>query len=305
MVLKNERIGLTGASGLLGRHIISYFLKKNAKILATSRNKPSITHKNLIWKKLDLNKKIKTSELDKIYKKTNHIIHAGAFVPSPGQKRKKKWIENTNIYSAFDLAYWARKTDRHFIFVSGAALYKENNKKNYENSKLLENSKNMYVKSKIDSEKKILRLKNNNFKLTIVRPSSLYGHGMNIKKIIPLMIQKAKKGEIIEIINPHKTKINLIHAKDISSAIFKIIRIPQYGIYNLGNDKCTNFYNIAKTIVRLLKSKSKIVIKNNNFFLNTVNSLNVKINLAKNKLKWTPKINLEKGLKMMVKEKCL
>jgi len=41
-------IGLTGASGLLGKHVIFLLIKKNYKVIATSKKRPLIKHKNLI-----------------------------------------------------------------------------------------------------------------------------------------------------------------------------------------------------------------------------------------------------------------
>jgi len=183
-------------------------------------------------------------------------------------------------------------------------LYKKKFKKNTENSKILLKSKNTYINSKILCEKKILSLRKYYFKLTVVRASSLYGHGMSEKKIIPTMIKKAKKNKPIKIFNYKDTKINLIHAKDISSAIYKIINNSIYGVFNLGSKKCVDFNNLAKTIVKRLKSKSEIININKKLFFPPLNPMDINIKLAKKKLKWEPKIDLKEGIKMMVNKAC-
>ena len=48
MVLDKETIGVTGGSGLLGQHVIYFFLKKNFKIIALSRKNPKLNIKILI-----------------------------------------------------------------------------------------------------------------------------------------------------------------------------------------------------------------------------------------------------------------
>ena len=57
MVLTNK-VGITGSSGLLGKHVINFFLKKGCKIISTSRKKNQIfSIKISFGKKLDLGKK--------------------------------------------------------------------------------------------------------------------------------------------------------------------------------------------------------------------------------------------------------
>ena len=118
------------------------------------------------------------------------------------------------------------------------------------------------------------------------------------------MIKKAKKNKPIKIFNYKDTKINLIHAKDISSAIYKIIDNSIYGVFNLGSKKCVNFNNLAKTIVKKLKSKSEINNINKKFFLPSLNPMDISIKLAKKKLKWEPRTDLKAGIKMMVNKEC-
>lgn len=302
MVL-NNCIGVTGASGLLGRHVIAFFLEKNFKVIATSRKKPPLSHRNLIWKKLDLNKKINFNIISKIYKNVFCLIHIAAYVPLPGKKIIYKYASNTNIKSSIVLAKWSNFKKKHFVYASGAALYKDKIRKNSESSKLLRFSKNIYINSKIVSEKKILNLKRKGLKLTILRISSLYGWGISSKKIIGKIIQRVKRGKSIFIFNFDQSKINLIHAQDVARGIYNIVNKSKYGIYNLGQNKCTNFLELTRVIAKLFKSKSKIILKEKKFEKN-LNPLNVNIAKAKKNLKWRPKISLKNGIKLMVKERC-
>ena len=62
---------------------------------------------------------------------------------------------------------------------------------------------------------------------------------------------------------------------------------------------------IAKTIKKILNSKSKITITKNLNYSNTLNPMDVKIQLAKKILLWTPSVNLRKGLKLQIGKKCI
>ena len=149
-----------------------------------------------------------------------------------------------------------------------------------------------------------LSLKKKGLKLTVLRISSLYGWGLNSKKLIAKIIRKAKKGKSIFIFNLNQTIVNLIHAKDVSEGIYTIVNRLKYGIYNLGSNKCTNLLHLTETIVKLLKSKSKIVLREDKKFKKVLNPLNVNIMKAKKNLKWVPKLSLKDGIKLTVKEKC-
>ena len=302
MVLTNK-VGITGSSGLLGKHVINFFLKKGCKIISTSRKKPNIFHKNFFWKKLDLGKRINEEKLEKIFKNINCLIHVGAYVPKINEKKTIKYINKVNITSSARLATWSIKKKIQFIYISGAAVYRQW-LKNSENSVKLKNSKNIYLNSKIKSEKIIFNLfKNNKHKLTILRPTSIFGAGQDKNKLIPKYIKYLKYNKKIEIYNFTKTKINLIHAKDIASAIYLCFKKKTYGTYNIGSNKCVNFLIISQLLKKLLKSNSKIILKKSDSHTK-INPLEVNINKIQKKLNWHPKISLRKGLKMTIKEKC-
>ena len=305
MVLDKETIGVTGGSGLLGRHVIYFFLKKNFKIIALSRKNPKIKHKNLDWIQIDLSNKLSYQKLDDIFKKLKCLIHIAAFVPDGKNFKKKKYINKINLHSSLNLAKWSKINNKHFIYISGAVIYSNENKKNSEKSKIKNKSANSYVNSKILSEKAIFKLKDKNFKLTIFRPTSIYGYGMKPNKIVSLLINKLKKNQNVKIFNYLNTRVNFIHAKDIASGIFKSYSCKSYGIFNLGQKNCIHFYDIASVVKKLINSKSKILLKSDKKFSKILNPMDVKINLARKKLSWRPEISLKRGLKMQIGGKCI
>ena len=301
MVLRSK-VAITGSSGLLGGHVVSYFLSKKYKVFASSRNRPKIKHKNFSWKKLDLSKKIPHEKLDRAYKDITCLIHIGAYVPKSQNTTKQNTLNKINVDASLSLAKWSKKNKIHFIYISGSIIYKHD-KKNNENAIILKNSENIYINSKIRCEKKILKLfqKNKNV-LTILRPSSIYGTGMNKDKLIPKLIKSIKKNKNIVIFNNQKTYVNFIHAKDVASAIFLSFKMKKTGIFNIGSVNCNNFLSLAKILVKILKNKSKISLKIKKK-VKSLKSLDVKINKAKATLKWRPLVTISKGLKMTVRDR--
>ena len=240
----------------------------------------------------------------KIYfKNIKFLIHIGAYVPkSSVEKTKNNYIKKVNIYSTNELAKWSKKNNIHFIFISGSAIYKKD-KKNFEKSKIFNFSKNAYINSKIKSEKKILKLKNNKkFIYTILRPSSIYGIGLNKNKIIYKYFKELKLNKKLTIYDYENTSVNFIHAKDVARAIYLCLIYKKKGIFNLGSKSCNNFYDLTKIFKKIIKSKSKIeLIKTNRPRL--LRSLDVDIRKSIEELNWSPNIKLKKGLKMFVEKK--
>ena len=301
MVL-GSKVGITGSSGLLGGHVASYFLRKKYKVFASSKNRPKIKHKNFFWKKLDLSKKILHEKLDQAYKDINCLIHIGAYVPKSQNKVKKNILNKINVDASLSLAKWSKKNNIHFIYISGSIIYKLD-RKNSEDALILKNSENIYINSKIKCEKKIIRLfKKNKKGLTILRPSSIYGTGMYKGKLIPKLINLIKKKKNIVIFNNQKTNVNFIHAKDVASAVFLSFKMKKTGIFNIGSVSCNDFLSLAKILVKILKSKSKISLKTKKN-VKSLKSLDVKINKAKATLKWNPSVTISKGLKMTVRNR--
>ena len=172
-----------------------------------------------------------------------------------------QYIQNVNIRASFELAKWSKKKNIHFIFISGSAIYKEASKKNYENSKILKYSKNIYLNTKIKSEKKIVKLLDDNkHRYTILRPSSIYGTGINKNKIISKYLKLLKSNKKLIIYDHKKTLVNFIHANDIACAIYLCFVKKKSGVFNLGSRTCADFLKLSKILKKITKSKSKIIL---------------------------------------------
>jgi len=301
-----NRIGLTGSSGLLGRHIIFILLKKKYNVIATSRTRPPLKHKMLIFKKLNLNEKLKNSKLDRIFGKISTLIHAGAYVPNnPNNKKKmnRKLVLKCNSEATGKLAKWAYNRKVKLIYVSGAIVYKNQNSKNLEHSKVIKHSEDIYCYSKALSEKKLFFYKKKGLKLTIFRPSSIYGWGLNKSKIICKFLSFSKKNRTIKIYQPVNAKINLIHAYDVSSAIVQAIEKNFNGVLNIGY-KTISFFELAKLAKKIFNNKKRIeILKKKKLF--HPKRLDVGIGHIKKILNWKPKISLEKGLNLVIKKRCI
>ena len=297
-------IGLTGASGLLGKHLINFLLKKKFKIIATSRKPIEYKDKNFYWKKLDLTKIKNEKKLDNLFGNINVLVHAGAFVPKNIKKQNKDKINTTNLKPTITISKWAKKKNVHFIYISGAIVYENKIRKKIEETSKIKKFffKDYYGKSKKDCDEYLKKKIKLGHKVSILRPTSIYGYGLKKDKIILKLIKLSKSNQLIILAKPFE-KINFIHANDVANAVFKTIKKKQYKIFNLGSKILYSIKDLSKTLININNSKSKLQIYSGNKKLKYLYKYNVSSYKAKVNLGWTSRIPINKGLKLIIDKK--
>lgn len=297
-------IGLTGASGMLGKHLTNFLLKKKLKIIVTSRTPIKHKNQNIYWKKLDLTKIKNEKKLDNLFGNIEVLVHAGALVPiNIGQQNKDK-ISKTNLKPTIIISNWAKKKNIHFVYISGAIVYENKIRKKIKENSKIKNffSKDYYGKSKTDCDNYLKKKIQLGDKVSILRPTSIYGHGLRENKIILKLIKLAKLNQPIRLSRPFE-KINFIHANDVANAVFKTIKKKQYRIFNIGSKMLYSIKDISKILIKINNSKSKLQIYGKNKKLKYLYKYNVSSNKAKVNLGWTSKVSINKGLKLIIEKK--
>lgn len=92
-----------------------------------------------------------------------------------------------------------------------------------------------------------------------IRIPSPMGPGVNPRYIFPTFIRQAIKGEDIKIYGEGSRKQTYVHVKDICRALEQAIESDAQGVYLLGSPYLISNYDLAKKVIEVLESKSKIV----------------------------------------------
>lgn len=290
-----NQIALTGASGMLGIHITKRLVSQNYKVIALSRRKPKIKNKNIIFRKFDIKKKYTKRKFESFFRDSNIIIHAGC-TTSYKKEKNKIFSYKMNLDKTKEIGRFSYLNNKKLIFVSGAIVYQNQNIKNSENSKLKKNTKDLYIKSKITSEKILTKLSKLGLRLIILRPSSIYGNGQNSSKIISKLVKKSFSSKKIYLYKSHQ-QINLIHARDVANFILFAIKTKKKikGIFNVGG-KLYTYKDIGKILKKLFNCQI-IEDKSTKNFKKEIQKLNVSSKKSNTILNWKSKINLKIGLK--------
>lgn len=266
------KILITGVNGFLGEEIAKFFLSKK-KFLVFGSDISSKKNSKFSFINCDLTKsfEILENEIQKI--KPDIIVHCAAKI---FEETNKKKIWELNYYSTKKLYELSKKCKvKKFIFISTFSIFE----KNY-NYFVNENEKpsciNEYGKSKVASENYI-RKNVKNIKYYILRCPIIMSKNRGYR--ISILSDLIKDNFNIPIIGNGKNKISFVHSKDISQAIYLILKKNiKSGVFNICSDDKLSFYELISDVIKKSKSKSKIV-KINRFLGNFAFDIAVKLKL--------------------------
>lgn len=141
-----------------------------------------------------------------------------------------------------------------------------------------------------------------NVDIKIVRIFNTYGPKMhpNDGRVVSNFIMQAINNDDITIYGDGLQTRSFCYVDDLIDAIISMINSPSdfLGPVNIGNPGEFTMIELAEKIIALTSSKSKIVFKPLPF--DDPKQRMPDISLAKEKLKWEPKIQLEEGLKKTI-----
>lgn len=134
----------------------------------------------------------------------------------------------------------------------------------------------------------------------IVRIFNTYGERMRINdgRVIPNFIYQALNNRPITVYGNGKQTRSFCYISDLVEGIYKLMLTPIYEPINLGNLHEFTILALAKLIIRLTSTKSKVIFKA--LPCDDPCQRQPDIARAKKILGWQPKIDLEEGLKRTI-----
>jgi len=139
-------------------------------------------------------------------------------------------------------------------------------------------------------------------KIKVVRIFNTYGPKMQPDdgRVISNFIVQSLKNKDITIYGNGKQTRSFCYIDDLTDGIIKMMDSNEkfIGPVNLGNPNELTILDLAKKIIRLTNSKSKIIYQT--LPENDPKQRQPNINLAKKELNWTPRIELDEGLKKTI-----
>tara|TARA_Y100001958_G_scaffold104469_1_gene72864 strand:+ start:40 stop:882 length:843 start_codon:yes stop_codon:yes gene_type:complete len=237
--MKN-RIVIIGSSGIISSNLQKKFTKSNYKFITLGRNK------------INLKKKDSFKLLSKKVKKKDIIIFISAEAPA---KNIQMFLNNIMICDNICKAL-QNKPFSKLIYISSDAVYSDISGKINEKTKTFPGS--MHGMMHLTRE---IQLKMNfDNKICILRPTLIYGPGDTHLGYGPNKFLKlAKKNQDIILFGKGEEKRDHVFIDDLIEIIIECIKKNKIGLFNIASGKVYSFRSIAKKIILLTKSKSKIL----------------------------------------------
>ncbi len=142
----------------------------------------------------------------------------------------------------------------------------------------------------------------NNLRIKVARIFNTYGPQMhpNDGRVVTNFIVQALKGQDITIYGDGLQTRSFCYVDDLIEGLLKLMESPDEftGPVNLGNPKEIAILELAQNIIELTRSRSKIVYKP--LPEDDPRQRQPEISLAKQRLGWEPKTDLEEGLRKTI-----
>jgi UDP-glucose 4-epimerase len=303
---KNSSILVTGGNGAVGSHLVKKLLEQSAKVVVLDDFSQS-SKKNLTSNK---NLKIINGNItnEKILKKTfstkfDYIFHLAARFAN--ELSVKDPIEDLKVNTQGTLQvllHSAKQNPKRFIYTSSSSLYGVQSASLFKET-LYPNPSTPYAASKLSGEHYCNAIgKLTGLKHTIVRLSNSYGPSDppgQFRNVIPNFFDAAMHNKNIIITGTGKETRDFTFIDDTVEGIILAARkkSAENQLFNLGTGKETEILKIAKIILRLSKSKSKIIFKPRRTF-DPITRRKMDISKAKRLLGYSPKTHIQDGLKI-------
>ncbi|NQU94933.1 MAG: SDR family oxidoreductase [Candidatus Omnitrophica bacterium] len=298
-----KRILITGGAGFIGSHLCDFFIKEGYSVICMDNlitgSKGNIEHllkhKNFRFVKHDVSKRIE------IKGGINYVLHfASPASPIDYLKYPIKTLKVGSLGTHNALGV-AKAKKAKFMLASTSEIYGDPlvhpQKESYWGNVNPVGPRGVYDEAKRFAEAITMAYHNaHNVDTRIIRIFNTYGERMRKRdgRAIPNFLDQALKGSPITVYGNGTQTRSFCYVSDLIEGIYKLLKSNINYPVNIGNPREFSIMQLARLIIKLTKSKSKIIHKPLPIDDPKVRRPN--ITLAKSKLKWKPKIDLKKGL---------
>ena len=297
---KNDKILITGSTGLLGSALVKNLRdKKFKKLILINSKKINLTNLNSI-KRLLLKQKPKY-----IFHCANKVFGFGGNQSNKFEMLNENLLINSNLLKAV-LVTKVKK----ILFVGSTAVYNEKLKYNISEDKIFyrkpHSSEYYYSLSKRIMLEQLLALKSfYKIPYVYVIMNNLYGprdnFDINTGHVVPSLIHKCflakKNNKKFEVWGNPNDRRCFLFSSDASEALYRCMKQNKYDVINVGSDKEYKINDLVKAIKTELNFKGSINWTNPN--IKTIKRRNINLNRLK-KIGFKEKVILSEGINKTV-----
>ena len=223
-----KKILITGANSYIGTNVESWLLKNNYSVSTLDMH-------NNKWK-------------DQDFSQYDVIFHVAGIAHASKDPSKKDLYYSVNRDLAFEVAQKAKESGiKQFIFMSSILVYGDSSKSvRVITAETIPNPTDFYGESKLQAEVLLEKLKDDHFKVAIIRPPMIYGK--NSKGNYPKL---SKLAQTTFIFPKMKNERSMLHIDNLCEFIRCIISYELDGIYFPQNKEYVCTSELVKEIANV------------------------------------------------------
>ena len=310
---KNKRVLVTGAGGFIGSHLVEELARQGANVRAFVRYNSRASAGFLEELDADLENRVEIFSGDlrdndairQAVKGCDLVFHLGALIAIPYSYLHPREVAETNFMGTLNILLACRDLGvERLIHTSTSEVYGTALRTPIDEEHPLQ-GQSPYSASKIGADKLVESFyRSYGLPAVTIRPFNTYGPRQSTRAVIPTIITQALKQDTIKLGNLDATR-DFTFVDDTVSGFIKGAEAKNVegGIYNLGTGTEISIGDLAKQIIKEVGKPIKVEVdvkrlrpeKSEVFQLLSDNSL------AREKLDWQPKFDLETGLRRTIK----
>jgi dTDP-4-dehydrorhamnose reductase len=260
------RIGITGASGMLGSALVSH-LSKNHEIFATSRGN-GLQGKNIEWDCFDLtdivslNQWLKATNLDV-------IIHCAAIVNVDECEDNIELAISLHVKTTEIIVNYLDSNNGRLIYISTDSVFNGEKQGAYNESDLA-SPLNVYSKTKLMGEKPAQSMENG----LVLRTNIIGWSSENRVSFVEWMLKSLIDNKPLDLF--YDVHFSPLHVDSLSLIIEKIIENPIFGLYHCASRDSVSKYDFGMKMAKVFN------LSNLNINRVSVEKMNFKAHRPKN-----------------------
>lgn len=298
-----KKILITGGAGFLGSHLTEKLLKEGNDIL--------VVDNYFTGTKANLSHLIKNSNLEimrhdvtfPLYVETDQIYNLACPASPVHYQYDPVQTTKTSVHGAINMLGLAKRTRARILQASTSEVYGDPEvhpqQEGYWGRVNPIGIRSCYDEGKRCAETLFFDyFRQHNLDIKVVRIFNTYGPRMHPRdgRVVSNFIVQALRGEDITIYGDGQQTRSFCYVDDLIDVMVKMMNseLGFTGPVNIGNPGEFTMLQLAETVLRLSGSKSKII--HLSLPSDDPKQRQPNIDLAKSKLGWAPKVDLEDGL---------
>jgi len=237
------KVGITGASGMLGSELVTH-LSKLYMVFATSRRK-GLEGKNVKWDCFDLTNATLLNQWLESFQ-PDVIIHCAAIVDVDWCEENADSADSLHVEATEEIANYANSSGARLIYISTDSVFDGRKSIPYSESDTT-NPLNVYARTKLVGESLVRSID----KSTVLRTNIIGWNTLGKESFFEWLLKGLSNGRPLNLF--YDVCFSPITVTDLALIIVSVIEGRIYGLYNCSSSDSISKYDFGKKVAEIFQ----------------------------------------------------